>query len=224
MNASEFTTPASCRPSLAETLESLLAVEREEGPSVGELINAVGEKGFGLIFLVLSLPSALPVPAPGYSTPFGIVIVLIAAQMILGRETLWLPRRLQAVRLKRSLTEKMIRTGARFLRRIEHLIKPRMHWAATRGGRGLIAIIIIIMAGLMILPIPLTNTVPAMVVFILGVALTEDDGLLAAGAFAIGCLAVFLYTGIVYIFITQGPDAIEGIKDWIRTALPGGAG
>ena len=208
--------------SLAETLESLLATEQPEGPTIGELVKAVGEKGFGLLFLVLSLPSALPVPAPGYSTPFGIVIILLAAQMLLGRKTLWLPERLKQVRLKRSLAEKMIGAGARFLRKIEHLIKPRHQWATSRPGLAAIAVVIIFMAGLMVLPIPLTNTAPAMVIFILGVALTEEDGLLAAIAFAIGCLAVLLYAGIIYLFITQGPEAIEGIKDWIKARLGAG--
>jgi hypothetical protein len=76
--------------------------------------------------------------------------------------------------------------------------------------------LIIAMAALMVLPIPLTNTAPAMVVFLLGAALTEDDGLLAAAAFAAGCLAVLLYAGVIYLLLTQGPEAIEGIKEWIR--------
>ena len=58
----DHTTPT--HTSLAETLENALASEHQGGPSIGELTDAVGEKGFGLVLVLLSLPSALPVPAP----------------------------------------------------------------------------------------------------------------------------------------------------------------
>ena len=54
---------------LGETLQRLLKADDERDLSIGEITRAVGEKGFGLLLIVLSLPSALPVPAPGYSTP-----------------------------------------------------------------------------------------------------------------------------------------------------------
>jgi hypothetical protein len=210
--------------SLAETLENALASEHENGPSIGEITDAVGEKGFGLLLLVLSLPSALPVPAPGYSTPFGIVIALIALQMLLGRQTVWLPERLQKIRIKPSLAKKMIGVACSFLRKIEHLIKPRQQWIRSRAGQSCLAIIIVIMACLMMLPIPLTNTFPAMVIFMIGVGLSEEDGLLAIAAFAIGCVAVLLYGYIIYLVATQGVEAVDGIKDWIKEMLGMSAG
>lgn len=212
-------TDAAPHSSLATTLESVLRSEHEGGPSIGEITGAVGDKGFGLLLMVLSLPSALPVPAPGYSTPFGIVISLIALQMLVGRHRLWLPARLERIRIKPSLAEKMLPAAARFLRRIERFIKPRQRWVRTRAGLAAIATVILVMASLMILPIPLTNTFPAMVIFMIGAGLTEEDGLLALAAFAIGCCAVLLYGYIIWLLITQGPEAVEGIKDWIKLRL-----
>ncbi len=69
---------ASHHLSLGKTLQELLKADDENGISISEVARAVGEKGFGLLLIVLSLPSALPVPAPGYSTPFGLVMALIA--------------------------------------------------------------------------------------------------------------------------------------------------
>ena len=215
------TTPT--HTSLAETLENTLASEHEHGPSIGELTEAVGEKGFGLLLIVLSLPSALPVPAPGYSTPFGIVIALIAMQMLTGRQNVWLPERLQRIRIRPSLAKKMIGAATKFLRTVEHLIRPRQQWIRSRIGQAGLATVILIMACLMMLPIPLTNTLPAMVIFLIGVGLSEEDGLLAIGAFAVGCVAVVLYGYIIYLVLTQGPEAVDGIKDWIKARLGMGA-
>jgi hypothetical protein len=205
--------------SLAEALENALASEDQNGPSIGELTDAVGEKGFGLLLVLLSLPSALPVPAPGYSTPFGIVIALIALQMLMGRQTVWLPARLQRIRIKPSMARKMSGGATKFLRTVEHLIRPRQQWIRAQFGQSSLAIVILIMACLMMLPIPLTNTLPAMVIFLIGVGLSEDDGLLAIAAFAVGCVAVVLYSYIIYLVLTQGPEAVDGIKDWIRARL-----
>ncbi len=204
---------------LGQALDELLASENLRGPSIKEITGAVGEKGFGLVLMVLSLPSALPVPAPGYSTPFGIVIGLIALQMMLGRETLWIPERLKRVRIKPSIARRMLGTAARFLKKIERFIRPRQRWIRSRAGQAGLASVILIMASLMMLPIPLTNTFPAMVIFLIGIGLSEEDGLLAICAFGVGVLAIGLYAGVIYVFLTQGPEAIEAMKEWIKARL-----
>jgi hypothetical protein len=202
---------------LGETLEQLLQIEDTRGLSIREITGAVGEKGFGLVLIVLSLPSALPVPAPGYSTPFGIVIALIALQMMSGRTAVWLPAKLSAIRIKPKLAHTMLGSASKFLHAIERFIRPRQKWIRSHPGQAGLAVVIAIMACLMMLPIPLTNTFPAMVIFMIGVGLSEEDGLLAIGAFVVGCCAVLLYAGIIYLVLTQGVEAIDPIKDAIKS-------
>ena len=204
---------------LGETLQELLKADDEHGISISEITRAVGEKGFGLLLIVLSLPSALPVPAPGYSTPFGVVMALIALQMICGRKAIWLPQGLGTIRIKPKLAKTMLATVSKFLSKIERCIRPRQKWIRGRTGQASLALVVLIMACLMMLPIPLTNTFPAMVIFMIGVGLSEKDGLLAIGAFTLGCCAVLLYIGIVYIVLMQGVEAIEPIKDWIKSLV-----
>ena len=210
---------ASHHLSLGETLQELLKADDEHGICISEVARAVGGKGFGLLLVVLSLPSALPVPAPGYSTPFGLVMALIALQMIRGRRTVWLPQKIGTIRIKPKLADKMIGSASRFLSKMERYIRPRQKWIRGRTGQASLALVVLIMACLMMLPIPLTNTFPAMVIFMIGVGLSEEDGLLAIGAFTLGCCAVLLYVGIVYILLIQGVEAIEQIKDWIKSLV-----
>jgi hypothetical protein len=204
---------------LGETLQELLNVNDERGLSINEITCAVGEKGFGLLLIVLSLPSALPVPAPGYSTPFGVVMALIALQMIRDRKTVWLPQRLGTIRIKPKLAKTMLGTASKFLNKIERYIRPRQKWIRGHAGQASLAFVVLNMACLMMLPIPLTNTFPAIVIFMIGIGLSEEDGLLAIGAFTVGCCALILYAGIVYIVLTQGVEAIEPIKDWIKSRV-----
>ena len=204
---------------LGETLQELLNVNDERGLSINEITCAVGEKGFGLLLIVLSLPSALPMPAPGYSTPFGVVMAMIALQMIRGRRVIWLPQGLGTIRIKPKLAKTMLATASKFLSKIERFIRPRQKWIRRRTGQVGLAFVVLNMACLMMLPIPLTNTFPAMVIFMIGVGLSEEDGLLAIGAFTVGCCALLIYAGIVYIVLTQGVEAIEPIKDWIKSRV-----
>ena len=210
---------ASYHLSLGKTLQELLKADDEHGISISEVTRAVGEKGFGLLLIVLSLPSALPVPAPGYSTPFGLMMALIALQMIRGRRAVWLPHKIGNIRIKPKLADKMIGSASRFLSKIERYIRPRQKWIRGRTGQASLALVVLIMACLMMLPIPLTNTFPAMVIFMIGVGLSEEDGLLAIGAFTLGCCAILLYMGIVYIVLIHGVEAIDPIKNWIKSLV-----
>jgi hypothetical protein len=146
-------------------------------------------------------------------------MALIALQMIGGRKAVWLPQGLGTIRIKPKLAKTMLNTASKFLSKIERYIRPRQKWIRGRTGQVGLAFVVLNMACLMMLPIPLTNTFPAMVIFMIGVGLSEEDGLLAIGAFTVGCCAMLLYAGIVYIVLTQGVEAIEPIKDWIKSRM-----
>ena len=114
---------------------------------------------------------------------------------------------------------RMASTASKFLGAIEHWIKPRHQWITSTAGQAGLAGIIALMATLMIFPIPLTNTFPAMVIFLIGIALSEEDGLLAIAAFAVGICAALLYSYIIYLAFTQGPEAVDQLIHWIKSLL-----
>lgn len=204
---------------LSDELRYLL---RTEGDSltVEELVARVGDRGFGLLLLVLSLPSALPVPAAGYSVPFGILLLVLAFQMLAGQTRPVFPARLERTRMSKKFTERLLSGAAWIFKRLEWVIRPRMRWVGRRAGRVLMGLLVMAMAVLMMIPIPMTNTFPAFVVFLIGIGLTEDDGLFAVGACAVGVLAVLLYASLVWAMIVYGPEAATSIKDAIKSVLP----
>ncbi|MCD8482804.1 MAG: exopolysaccharide biosynthesis protein, partial [Verrucomicrobia bacterium] len=106
-----------------------------------------------------------------------------------------------------------------FFSKVEWIIKPRLRWIGKRSGRVGMGFLVFCMAALMIVPIPLTNTLPAMVIFLIGVGLSEEDGLFAIFACALGVLAVLLYGALIYAFIAFGPEVIGHIKDWLRALV-----
>jgi len=208
------------RRTLSHNLKELLELPGDQ-LSVRTIAEQVGDKGFGLLLAILSLPSALPVPAPGYSTPFGILLVLLGGQLVAGRSTPWLPAKALKKEVTKEFARKVFGAGTKMLRLTEKLIRPRMQWINSVGGRAFLGVVVLFMGSLMILPIPMTNTFPAMVIFLIGVSLSEDDGLAALAAFAIGLFAAAFYVYIIYLLATVGVDGVMELKDWIKSALLG---
>ena len=205
--------------SLKETLESILETTKSNSIQVSELFNNLGSKGFGIILVFLSLPSALPVPAPGYSTPFGIAIVLIAFQILIGKNSLKTPNSIKKITFSPNISQKILSFAISFLNKIEPFIKPRLLQFQSKQFRPFVAINLILLASLMILPIPFTNTLPAMVICLFGICICENDGLLTLISIALSLLSLAFYAFIIILIMTLGPDALTNLSNWIFDKL-----
>ncbi|MCK4965216.1 MAG: exopolysaccharide biosynthesis protein, partial [Dehalococcoidia bacterium] len=79
---------------LSLELEELFGAN-PEGIGLGELMDTLSHRGYGFLFVLLALPAALPVPAAGYASPFALVIIVLGFQVMLGRSSPSLPRRVR---------------------------------------------------------------------------------------------------------------------------------
>lgn len=205
--------------------ELLDFLERLDGQdcTIGDLVELHGDRGFGLLLLILALPAALPIPAPGYATPFGVLMVVLGFQMLRGRPTPWVP----AFAAKRTISYKMlsfsVRNGRLPLRVVELLVRPRLS-AMARNRRFLagVGLTIMLMSAFMSLPIPLTNTAPSFVIFVLAAGILEEDGLLLLGGLLLAPVAAAIAGSALYVAVTLGPEAVETtIKPMIKSLIGG---
>ena len=188
---------------LGHHLQNLLDDDDRQSLLMGELVDAIDGKSFGLLLILLSLPSAIPIPAVGYSTPFGICIAVIAIQMLVGRNRAALPKWMRKISLPLKITRKMSQFALSFLKKTEKVIKPRLTWMHKKTGHSLLSITVLTMACLMMIPIPGTNTLPAMAIFVVGVSISEEDGLIAFAAILIS-LAAAISTGALFYTLLNG--------------------
>ncbi|MEM7554014.1 MAG: exopolysaccharide biosynthesis protein [Cyanobacteria bacterium P01_A01_bin.84] len=183
--------------------------ERSSHVSLDAILRIAGESIFGFLFVVLSLPSALPIPAPGYSIPFGVLMLILAGQLIIGREKPWLPKKMASYPIKLEMVQGFLKGGLPWLRKIEGITRPRLPFVCkTFAGKIIIGLAIALMSILMMIPIPGTNTVPAIGIFVTGFGLLEDDGAISLGGLGL-CLAVIL---AVVAFVWGGFSLIDYIK------------
>jgi len=199
-------------PRLSQTMQTWL--ECPDPPptiTLGEILTVAGESSFGVLLAILSFPSALPLPAPGYSTPFGILIVILAGQWLWGSPTPWLPPRLLRTEVKWETWIGILKAGIPWLHRLERLTSPR--WlGVTRRGHPVLAVLVVLMGLSMILPIPGTNTVPALGVFLIGVGLIEADGVVCVLGSLVAVVGGILSLSILSALWFGGTSLMEWVK------------
>ncbi len=181
------------------------------------MLDQAGERIFGFLLVILSLPSALPIPAPGYSTPFGVALFLLAIQLIAGKTTPWLPSKIMQHQFKLSQAQGIIKAGIPWLKRIEAISRPRLLPICTSSpGRVVLGIAIALMAISMMIPIPGTNTLPAMGIFVVGFGLLDDDGAISLAGLVLCLCGLILSTSIIVAIIWGGSSLLDIFKENIK--------
>lgn len=186
--------------------------------TLADVLALAGERTFGFLFVLLALPSALPVPAAGYSVPFGVVMLLLAVQLIVGKKTPWLPSRVLNHRFALEQVQGLVKAGIPWMQRIEQFSKPRLLPVCTsRPGQAVMGMAIALMAISMMIPIPGTNTLPAMGIFVTGFGLLDDDGAISLAGIALCAAGGTLTLSILYALSVGGTS----LYDWLKTGLSG---
>ncbi len=154
-----------------------LASGPDERIEVGRILEAFGERALGALAFVFAAPLALPMP-PGVSAVVGAPLLFVAAQMLLGRPRLWLPRSVSARSLSRGQFQAVEARARPFLRRIERSLRPRLTFLFTPTSERLTGAAALALAVIVFLPIPFGNMLPAFSIAAMGLGLLERDGLL----------------------------------------------
>jgi hypothetical protein len=194
--------------SLSQTLRSALDTNHDGQVTLGEVVDRVAERGFGLLLILLNLPMLVPMP-PGTSGPVGILLALLGAQMLLGAERPWLPARARAYRLSGKIVQTLQKSGVALMERVERFSRPRWTFVENPLMRRVIALITLCMGILLFLPIPGMNTFPAILLLILAVGLLNRDGiLLLVGTVASASLLIALVVGFLLMYDRLWPMAV----------------
>ena len=74
---------------LSAIIENVFDV-RKGASTYGKLIDEIDQHGMAVILILFALPSALPLPAAGYSTVLSIPLFIIGFRLLCGYQTLWM--------------------------------------------------------------------------------------------------------------------------------------
>ncbi|ERT09292.1 exopolysaccharide synthesis, ExoD family protein [Lyngbya aestuarii BL J] len=190
--------------------------ERNPQVTLADILDIGGERVFGFLFVLLALPSALPVPAPGYSVPFGILLLVLAVQLIVGAKQPWFPQGWLNRPIDLKTVQGFLKGGIPWLQKIELVSRPRLSFICTSfPGRILIGLAIALMSISMMIPIPGTNTLPAIGIFITGFGLLDDDGAISLGGLVVCAIGLTLST----LILVYGYEAVKTGINYLRQSF-----
>ncbi len=178
----------------SEIIAGVIANAEGDGNiSVLEILELLGEKSFCLAILVLALPNCLPIPnVLAYSALTGIPIIILAIQMTIGRNTLWLPNRIINYTFSRRKFTNFLITVLPYIRKIERIFYPRMFLISLHLTERLVGVAFLLLGIVLSLPIPFGNLLPGFAIAFIAIGLMERDGAMMTAGILFGITSCFL--------------------------------
>jgi hypothetical protein len=176
--------------------------------TLGSLIAAFSERGFAVLFVLLLGVSALPLPTGGATHVFEIIAMLLALELIAGRDEIWVPQRWQRLELAGEKQQRFIAALMRMIRRLERFSRPRLRFLFTYRFSNIVFGLLVIAgaAGAFLAP-PFTglDTLPSLGVVLLSLGVLLQDVVVVVVALIIGVVGVGLE-------VVLGREAIHGLS------------
>jgi hypothetical protein len=192
---------------LSDELEQWLNDEASE-KTLGGLVEAFGEKSFAILFVLLLGVPALPVPTGGATHVFEVIAALVALQLIIGRRTVWLPKRWLGLRLGGERQQRFLNSLMRFIRRLERFSRPRLVFVFHHRLSDVVFGLLVIggsAAAFLAPPFSGLDTLPALGVVLVALGVLLEDVLIAAAGAILGIVGVALE-------VVLGAAAVHGIE------------
>jgi hypothetical protein len=195
---------------VSDQIERWLASDSDK--TLGGLIDMFQEKSFALIFILLLGVPALPLPTGGATHVFELIAMLVALQLVAGRDKIWLPQRWRKVELGTGGHRTRFITGLmKTIRWIERLSRPRFRFLFDRRASNAVFGLIVIagsLAAFLAPPFTGLDTLPALGVVLLSLGVLLED-------FALVVLALTVGGAGVLIEIVLGQAAVHGIGNLV---------
>ncbi len=165
--------------------------------SLNDIMLQLHDRGFGMLILLFSMLNAIPLVATAFALPQ----IIIAAQMMLKYDAPKLPNFIAKKQIKRATLQMVINKSIPYIKRVEIIIKPRLGGVLQPKFERIIACFLLLFTLVIAVPGPLTNFVPSIGMFIIGMGILMHDGLAVIIGIIIGLIwtyfLIFLYSELI---------------------------
>ena len=195
---------------LIETLEAMAASAPEDGLSLGDIRNRLDRSAFGALLIVLAMPVSIPF-LYGVPQVVSVPMFALSAQMMMGRKEPWLPSKMAS----RMMSKKGLISTAAGARKwfgwVEALARPRFSFLASKPAERAIGLLLCVFCASIMIPLPLTNTVPGIAIAVVGFGLLARDGLMIIPGLLLGAgwVAGLIFFGQALTVIIK--DVLSGL-------------
>jgi hypothetical protein len=128
----------------------------------------------------------------------GLMLAALAVQLIAGRSEPVFPHFITTRRLP---TRHLLRLGGRaihVLKYLEKVVHPRWPMTFEAAKRAVGVMVLLLTAVLLLMPVPLSNVAPAIVISLISLAYVEEDGLLLSVALLAAIILISIASAAVW--------------------------
>jgi hypothetical protein len=180
----------------------------EGDKTLGSIIDLFEEKSFALLFILLLAVSALPLPTGGATHVFEIIAMLLALQLIAGRDKIWLPERWCRLQLAGDRQQRLIARLMRTIRWLERFSRPRLTFLFDHRLTNIVFGVLVFagsLAAFVAPPFSGLDTLPSLGVVLLSLGVLLEDFVIVVIAITVGVAGVLLE-------IVLGRAAVKGVS------------
>jgi hypothetical protein len=191
---------------VSDELQRWLAGDGEK--TVASLVELFGQRSFAILFVLLLGVPALPLPTGGATHVLEIIAMLVALELIAGRENIWLPARWRERELAGGRQERFLRGLMKLIRRLERFSKPRLSVLFSHRVSNVAFGLLVIagsIAAFVAPPFSGLDTLPALGVVLLSLGVLLEDLLVVVLGLAVG-------VGGIALEVVLGGAALHGIE------------
>jgi hypothetical protein len=183
---------------LSEIFQQTLDTNNDGLVVLGEVLERAGDRGYGFLLVLLAVPAFIPVLPPGTSGVLGLLITLVALQMLIGIRQPWIPPRWRHRQISPRTVELLKTRGVAVLQKVEKISHPRgRRFARNSIVLRISALIVIALALVLSSPMPFMNTLPAFGILFIGIGLANHDSYFFwAGALVGAIVATVTFLGV----------------------------
>lgn len=193
----------------SDLLEGVVSNRATDYVTVGEMKDALHERGFALLIILFAAVTI--VTPPGITPVPALPVTLLSLQILTGKDAVWLPGWLSRKKLKRLMLASIIEKATPFMRRAERVLHPRMTLFIAGAGERVMACFMLVFSLSIMVPLPLTNFLPAVGTILICLGIAGRDGLFALAGVCVGVSGVLITLGVLLF----GSRMMEFIRQFL---------
>ena len=194
----------------AETLKELNEENKHKKLTLKIILTKLGGKGKILLAIFFCIPFGQIL---GLAVPFGLIIALLGFKMAFKYHKIWLPEFILRKRINQKIFKKILSQIEFPLKKLLPITHPRWERLSQARGMQIVNGCMIGAIGICLaisMPIPFSGWIASLAIFLLGLGMLNDDGVLLAIAYP---LSIFY---IALVVLTLYYISLADVYHWIR--------
>src|SRR5262249_34611020 len=179
------------------------------------LMGRLQKQSFGLIMLMLAIVAI----APGISVLGGLLLLIPALQMIAGRSAPIFPRWIADRPLPTRHLGPVVQRAISVLKYLEKVVRPRCPSPPELTKRIVGIFVVLLSARLLLMPVPLSNILPAVLMALISLGYLEEDGVVLAISLLAAVVVLALDLGLVWELL-HGAKPMRLLGGFIDLDMP----